>query len=82
MTDWSLRPTKMDFGRFAREAWFGPLDITGLLLVNDDLAVQGAPIDKTDPGVLGMVGSICQERHKAANWLANGGNYANTDTST
>ena len=82
LTDYFVRPTVIDFAEFARTAWFGPLDIAGLHLIDDDLAVQGMPIDQADPDTMSTAASICQERHKAINWLTTGGIYAETDTST
>lgn len=74
---WRLRnfrvsPKEMDFAEFARTCWFGPLDLTGLTLVDGDLAIQGKRIDRADPGLVGSAESIATERHQAVNWLWEG----------
>ena len=74
---WRLRnfhitPNAMDFAEFARTCWFGPLDITGLLLVDGDLAIKGQRIDRADPDAFRAALSAAQERHQAANWLRAG----------
>jgi hypothetical protein len=62
----------MDFAEFARTAWFGPLDITGLPLEGGDLAINGKRIDRASPDEFGMAHSAAVERHRAVNWLWNG----------
>lgn len=74
---WRLRnfhvtPKAMDFTEFARTCWFGPLDLTGLSLVNNDLAIRGVAINEADPGAVGSTHSTALERHQAANWLWEG----------
>jgi hypothetical protein len=74
---WRLRnyhvsPKAMDFAEFAKTCWFGPLDITGLPLVDGDLALRGQRIDRADPEVLRSAHSTAQERHQAVNWLWEG----------
>jgi hypothetical protein len=62
----------MDFAEFARTCWFGPLDISGVPLVDGDLALRGERIDRALPGVFSSAHSTAQERHQAANWLREG----------
>jgi hypothetical protein len=62
----------MDFAEFARTCWFGPLDITGLPLVDGDLALQGKRIDRATADAFALAQSIAVERHLAANWLCEG----------
>jgi hypothetical protein len=74
---WRLRnfrvnPGVMDFAKFARTCWFGPLDLTGLPLVKGDLALRGKRIDRADADVVSAAHSAAQERHQAANWLWEG----------
>jgi hypothetical protein len=74
---WRLRnqyasPKAMDFAEFAKTCWFGPLDITGLPLIEGDLGLKGVRIDRADPDVFGSVHSTAMERHMAANWLWEG----------
>lgn len=83
LRDWSLRPTAMDFAEFAATAWFGPLDITGVPLVDGDVALGGARIDQADPELFARVHSAAQERHLAVNWLWEGPElYSDADVST
>lgn len=83
LRDHTLRPRRMDFAEFARTAWFGPLDITGISLAEGDLAIRGVPIDQADPGLFGAVHSAAMERHQAANWLYEGpATYSEADIST
>lgn len=72
LRDFSLRPTVIDFEEFARTAWFGPLDLTGLTLVEGDLGLQGARLDQAPPEAFSTVGSTALERHQAASWLWEG----------
>jgi hypothetical protein len=62
----------MDFAEFARTCSFGPLDITGLPVVDGDLGLQGARIDQAPPDVFSSAHSATQERHQAVNWLWEG----------
>ncbi|HEX2081082.1 MAG TPA: DUF4272 domain-containing protein [Longimicrobium sp.] len=83
LRDFRLRARAMDFAEFARTCWFGPLDITGVPLVDGDLAIGGSRIDRADPDVLGRTQSAAQERHLAANWLWEGpALYSEADAST
>jgi uncharacterized protein DUF4272 len=74
---WRLRnfhvtPGVMDFADYARNCWFGPLDLTGLRLVKGDLALRGNRIDRAPLDVFSSAHSAAQERHQAANWLWEG----------
>jgi hypothetical protein len=74
---WRLRnyyanPGVMDFAEFARTCWFGPLDITGLPLVEGDLGIGGVRIDLAPQDAFSTAHSTSQERHQAANWLWEG----------
>jgi hypothetical protein len=62
----------LDFADFARTCWFGPLDITGLPLVDGDLALQGERLDRAADEVFSAAHSAAQERHQAVNWLLEG----------
>ena len=72
LRNYHITPKSMDFAEFAKTCWFGPLDITGLPLVDNDLAIKGARIDKADPDAFRAAHSAAQERHQAANWLRAG----------
>ena len=83
LRDFTLSPRRMDFAGFARTAWFGPLDVTGLPLAEGDLAIRGVSIDQADPGLVRAVASAAQERHQAVNWLYKGpARYSEADVST
>ncbi len=69
LRDFGLKPRAMDFGEFARTAWFGPFDISGIALAQKDLALDGLPISKAPPEKVGECQSIAMERHQAINWL-------------
>lgn len=82
LRDFRLRPQAMDFAAFARDCWFGPMDIGPFRLVGGDLALEDRAISDVPEDVLGVVSSAAMERHKAVNWLSVGGVYSRTDTST
>jgi len=83
LRDFSLRRGAMDFAQFASTAWFGPLDVTGVPLVDGDLAIGGVRIDRAPPEALGNAMSAASERHLAANWLWEGPDtYSQADVST
>lgn len=67
LRQFSLDHKPMDFATFAQEAYFGPLEIDGLPLVERDLAIRGEPIARS--AHRDEVMSITVERHQAANWL-------------
>jgi hypothetical protein len=62
----------LDFAEYARTCWFGPLDLTGLPLVEGDLSLRGERIDRAAAEVFSSVHSLAQERHQAVNWLWEG----------
>jgi hypothetical protein len=72
LRDFTVQPKAMDFGEFARTCWFGPLDLSGLPLVEGDLGLRGARIDRAPPEMFSNARSAAQERHQAANWLWEG----------
>jgi hypothetical protein len=72
LRDFYLNRRVMDFAAFARTCSFGPLDVTGLPLVEDDLGLRGARIDRATRDVFSSAHSAAQERHQAANWLWEG----------
>lgn len=83
VTDWRLRPRTMDFANFAKTAWFGPLDLEGVSLAENDLAIGGLPISRAAASVVAAATSAAMERHLAINWLhAAGDRYSQTDVST
>jgi hypothetical protein len=72
LRNFRINPGVMDFAEYARTCWFGPLDISGLPLVDGDLAIRGERIDRAPPDAFGSAHSTAQERHQAANWLWEG----------
>jgi len=67
-----LHPGVMDFAEYARTCWFGPLDVSGLPLVESDLAVGGERLDRADPDAFATAHGAALERHHAVNWLWEG----------
>ncbi len=83
LTDWRVKPRAMDFVGFASTAWFGPLDLTGLRLVERDLAVGDLPLFRASADLVADATSAAMERHLAANWLLGGSAlYSETEVST
>jgi hypothetical protein len=72
LRNFRIRPEVMDFAEFARTCWFGPLDTTGLPLIDGDLGIGGERLDRADPGHRSTTHSAAQERHQAVNWLYEG----------
>jgi hypothetical protein len=64
-----LKPEKMNFKQFAKEAWFGPLDISGLRFIDNDLALGETEISQTADEEFRKCLRITSERHQTANWL-------------
>jgi len=62
----------LDFAEYARTCWFGPLDISGLPLIDGDLGLRGERIDRAPDEVFSSAHSTAQERHQAVNWLREG----------
>ena len=69
LRNFGLKPEAMDFQSFARDAWFGPLDVTGLRFIDNDLAIGEAPIVEADEGDFALCIEATMERHQAINWL-------------
>jgi len=83
LREFSLRKQTMDFRSFARESWFGPLDVSPARFCEDDLAIGELPIARAPEAAFRTTLSIANERHLAINWLVDGGEvYSATDTST
>ena len=83
LRNFRLKPEVIDFAEFARTCWFGPLAITGLPLVEGDLALEGERLDRVSEDLFSKVQSATLERHLAANWLWEGPKrYSETNVST
>jgi hypothetical protein len=70
LRNFGLKPEAMDFQQFARDAWFGPLDVTRLRFIDGDLAIGDLSISEADEEDFQMCIETTMERHQAANWLA------------
>jgi hypothetical protein len=83
LTQWRLGQKPMVFGEFARTAWFGPLDLSGVRLAENDLAIGDVPLWRASAERAGAATSAAMERHLAANWLCGGSElYSDTDVAT
>lgn len=83
LRDWSIRPEKMDFLAFSKECWFGSFDITGIRLIDNELAIGENSIDKAHKDLVSAAHSAALERHLAINWILGDSEvYSDTDTST
>lgn len=83
IADFRLRRTPINFRAFAQEAWFGPLDITGLSLIDDDLAFGNQPIGSISGHDFSMQQRLTEERRRAVEWLVgNDTIYSGVDLST
>jgi hypothetical protein len=67
-----VHPGVIDFAEFARTCSFGPMDLTGLSLIEGDLALGGQRIDRVSHDLFSRSESAALERHKAVNWLWQG----------
>lgn len=83
LREWHLKHRPMDFPEFARNAWFGPLDLANLPLIENDLAIDSKPLSRALEDAVSRASSAAVERRVAANWLMGGSAvYSQTDTST
>jgi hypothetical protein len=83
LRDFSLNPRALDFARFCATAWFGPLSLEGVRLVEGDLAIGELPLSRASARDVRTATSTASERHRAANWLLDASSpLSETDTST
>ena len=83
LREYLIRPGTMNLREFARTAWFGPLELEGIPLAEDDLAVEGMPLARAAKQRVWECQSIALERHQAINWLlGQHRRYSRVDTST
>src|SRR5690606_38236024 len=52
LREFSLRPAAMDFARFCETAWFGPLSLEGVQLIDSDLGVLGHALVAAPPSAV------------------------------
>jgi hypothetical protein len=83
LREFTLKPQAMDFATFAADAWFGPLDLTALRLIEGDLALRGHAVGAAPREASQSVLSATRERRVAINWLLGRGEiYSKVDTPT
>jgi hypothetical protein len=83
LREWSLNQEPKDFAAVAGEAWFGPLDIAGIRLVDGDIAIGERALADADSDAVDAVTSAALERHLAVSWLCGDSVlYSETDVST
>ncbi|MBI4614204.1 MAG: DUF4272 domain-containing protein [Planctomycetes bacterium] len=83
LREFSLRHTAMDFQALCKASWFGPFSLSGVQILENDLAVAGKPLAFASAASVRLATSIASERHQAANWLADATvPFSETDTST
>lgn len=82
LREFGLRPGAMDLASVVVEHSWGPLTVEGIPLRNGDLEIGGAALVDADGEDVRTAMSIALERHRAVNWLVEGGPYADIDTST
>lgn len=83
LRNFRLKPEAMNFTEFARTAWFGPLNIDSVRLIDEDLAVGDSAIVDADREAVGSAESAAMERHQAINWLQGYAvRYSEVDTPT
>lgn len=81
--DFTMRPQSMNFAEFARDCWFGPLEINDFRLLKGDLAIGDWPVSEAPEQEFRRVLSATMERHIAVNWLQGFHRvYSKTDCST
>jgi hypothetical protein len=69
LRNYRIHRTLVDFADFSKTCWFGPLDVSGLPLVDGDLALNGKRLDRASEETFASALSASLERHKAVNWL-------------
>ena len=83
LRDWRLTKHPLDFLSFSRNCWFGSFDLSGIPLVENDLAIGGAAIKDAPADLVEAARSAALERHQAINWLTGQHRtYSKVDTST
>jgi hypothetical protein len=65
-----LCPSKLvEFAKFTTRDFMKGVDLSGLPMVDGDLAFQGNAVSRLDQAAIQLGQSIAKERHQAANWL-------------
>jgi hypothetical protein len=75
--------TPVEMAKIAQQPFVGAADLSGIAMVDGDLAIKGEAITLADPDAVQWGASIARERHQAINWVIGGGEvYSEVDTST
>jgi hypothetical protein len=85
LRDFGINPKSVNFRRFCDGStmWLGAVDLAGVRLIGDDLALGDAAIANAPQALFHNACSAAMERHLAINWLCGGPPiYSETDTST
>lgn len=83
LRNFQLKPEAMNFAEFAKTAWFGPLRIEKVRLIDGDLAIGDRAISAAPEESVRAAQSAASERHVAINWLRGRSQiYSETDDST
>lgn len=69
LADHQVTRRHFDFAAWARDTWFGAVDLDGTALIDGDLAVGGAPVAELDDSASWWLWRQTAERHRALNWL-------------
>jgi Domain of unknown function (DUF4272) len=69
MRQYAIDQKPMNFVEYAKTCWFGALELHGLRMVDNDLAIGDVAIGEAEERAWRECLSIAQERHLAANWL-------------
>jgi hypothetical protein len=69
MVDYRVTPTRLDFRAIASNNWVGGWDLTGVPMIDDELAIRGVRLDRADERARSQTESIARERHRAINWV-------------
>jgi len=78
----ALRPGPLDLAAAVAQAAWGPLTLDGVPVVDGDLALGGVALADAPEDLVARARSIAVERHRAINWLHDGGSFEDTDVST
>lgn len=69
LRQYHLNPVAINFETYVEACTWGPLSLAEIELVDGDLAIAGARLDRVDESTVRNLISITQERHQALNWL-------------
>lgn len=70
LREFSLRPKRMDFVQFVEQCQWAEMRLDGLEIIENDLAIDGVPIDRLQQRRLHELLGILHERRVALEWLS------------